>query len=95
MGVIIQVMVCCCEECGVNILIGVKVEEVLVCNGFVVGVCIVDGQVFIVRYVVFNFNLSLLFNQLIVVCELFEDFCDCMQCYCNGFGMFCMNVVFL
>lgn len=92
MGAITQAMARCCEERGVTIVTGAKVEDVLVRNGYAAGARTVDGRVFTARHVVSNLNPSLLFNQLVEGEALPDDFRDRMQRYRNASGTFRMNV---
>jgi len=94
MGVISKVMVCLVESVGVEIMIGVDVVLIDVCNGVVFGVIFVDGVEFWVLIVVFGIYLKIMVFDFVGVENFFIEIVEDMCCYCMCGVLVKVNMVF-
>jgi phytoene dehydrogenase-like protein len=92
MGAITQAMAKACGALGVESLTNAPVRQVLVDQGKVAGVELVDGRRIAARIVASNVNPSLLYQSLVAPTDLPAEFRSRMARYRNGSGTFRMNV---
>ena len=92
MGAITQAMAAACREKGVEIQVGVEVEEVLTRNGRACGVVTEAGERIETATVVSNIHPQLLYRKLVDPALLPADFNERMDRYRSGSGTFRMNV---